>query len=274
MDIGLKDKHVLITGASGGIGLELVRAFLIEDAKVTATFNHSRDELDRIQENWQKQLAVVKADVREESEVKSLFEQSQNAFGRIDIMVANAGIANHVAAPIHEMSLKQWQSTMAVNLTGVFLCSKYFVENLANHQGDHASLILIGSTAGLFGEAWFADYATSKAALHGLMMSIKNEIVHVAKKGRVNLVNPGWTLTPISEEVLADSERATRILQTIPLRKTAVPEDITGAILYLASDKLSGHISGQTLTVAGGMEGRVLYSREDLESDVNEMTQR
>jgi NAD(P)-dependent dehydrogenase (short-subunit alcohol dehydrogenase family) len=268
MDLGLKDKHVLITGASGGIGLELVRAFLKEDAKVTATYNHSRDELDRIQENWQKQLAVVKVDVREESEVKSLFEQSQIAFGRIDIMVANAGIANHVAAPIHEMSLKQWQSTMAVNLTGVFLCSKYFVENLANHQGDHASLILIGSTAGLFGEAGFADYATSKAALHGLMMSIKNEIVYVAKKGRVNLVNPGWTLTPMSEEVLADSKRAIRILQTISLRKTAVPEDIAGAILYLASDKLSGHITGQTLTVAGGMEGRVLYSREDLELDV------
>lgn len=274
MDIGLKGKHVLITGASGGIGLELVRVFLIEEAKVTATYNHSRDELDRIQENWQKHLAVVKVDVREESEVKSLFKQSQNTFGRIDIMVANAGIANHAASPIHKMSLKQWQSTMAVNLTGAFLCSKYFVENLANHQGDHASLILIGSTAGLFGEAWFADYATSKAALHGLMMSIKNEIVHVARKGRVNLVNPGWTLTPMSEEVLADSERATRILQTIPLRKTAVPEDIAGAILYLASDKLSGHISGQTLTVAGGMEGRMLYSREDLKSDVDEMTQR
>ena len=274
MNLGLKDKHVLITGASGGIGLELVRAFLIEDAKVTATYNHSRDALDGIQENSQKQLAVVKVDVREESEVKSLFEQSQNTFGRIDIMVANAGIANHAPAPIHEMSLKQWQRTMAVNLTGVFLCSKYFVENLANHHGNHASLILIGSTAGLFGEAWFADYATSKAALHGLMMSIKNEIVHVAKKGRVNLVNPGWTLTPMSKEVLTDSEKATRILQTIPLRKTAVPEDIAGAILYLASDKLSGHISGQTLTVAGGMEGRVLYSREDLESDVDEMIQR
>ncbi len=106
MDLGLKDKHVLITGASGGIGLELVRAFLIEDAKVTATYNHSRDALDGIQENSQKQLAVVKVDVREESEVKSLFEQSQNTFGRIDIMVANAGIANHAPAPIHEMSLK------------------------------------------------------------------------------------------------------------------------------------------------------------------------
>ena len=81
-------------------------------------------------------------------------------------------------------------------------------------------------------------------------------------------MNPGWTLTPKSEEVLADSKRAIRILQTISLRKTAVPEDIAGAILYLASDKLSGHITGQTLTVAGGMEGRVLYSREDLELDV------
>lgn len=97
-------------------------------------------------------------------------------------------------------------------------------------------------------------------------MSLKNEIVHLAPKGRVNLVNPGWTMTPMAEEALTDRDMTKRILQTIPMRKTAVPKDIAGAILYLASDVLAGHVSGQTITVAGGMEGRVLFTLDEIDS--------
>ena len=121
----------------------------------------------------------------------------------------------------------------------------------------------MGSTAGFFGEAWYSDYATSKAGMHGLMTSLKNEIVHLALRGRVNLVNPGWTLTPMAEGALSDKAVVSRIIQTVPLRKVAMPSDITHAILYLSSDKLAGHVSGQTITVAGGMEGRVLFSKEE-----------
>ena len=81
----------------------------------------------------------------------------------------------------------------------------------------------------------------------------------------MNLVNPGWTVTPMAEEALSDKARVSKILQTISLRKVATPSDITHAILYLSSDKLAGHVSGQTITVAGGMEGRVLFSRDDVE---------
>jgi NAD(P)-dependent dehydrogenase (short-subunit alcohol dehydrogenase family) len=153
-----------------------------------------------------------------------------------------------------------------VNLTGSFLFAKHFFANLERHKGDSASLILIGSTAGVFGEAWYSDYAASKAAMHGLMMSLKNEITHIAPKGRVNLVNPGWTLTPMTEEALSDKEMVTRILQTIPMRKTATTQDISSAIMYLASDVLAGHVSGQTINVAGGMEGRVLFTQEDIKA--------
>jgi NAD(P)-dependent dehydrogenase (short-subunit alcohol dehydrogenase family) len=164
------------------------------------------------------------------------------------------------------MTLDQWEKTITVNLTGSFLCAKYFFANLERYKGDTASLILIGSTAGFFGEAWYSDYATSKAGMHGLMMSLKNEITHIAPKGRVNIVNPGWTLTPMAEEALTDKDMVTRILQTIPMRKTGTPQDIGGAILYLASDILSGHVSGQTINVAGGMEGRVLFTPGEIDT--------
>jgi 3-oxoacyl-[acyl-carrier protein] reductase len=156
-----------------------------------------------------------------------------------------------------------------VNLTGSFLCAKYFFANLERHPGESASLILIGSTAGFFGEAWYSDYSTSKAGLHGLMMSLKNEIVHLSRKGRVNLVNPGWTVTPMAEDALKDYGMVRRILQTVPMRKVASPKDIANTILYLASDRLSGHVSGQTINVAGGMEGRVLFTQDEIDPSLS-----
>ena len=265
METGLTGKHVLITGASGGIGFETVKMFLSEGSRVTGTFNSSPRDLESLQTKWSDQLLLVKVDQTNEPEVESMFRQANEKFGRVDVLVANAGIANHEGVAIQDMSLKQWERTISVNLTGSFLCAKYFFSNLEKYSGETASLILVGSTAGLFGEAWYVDYSTSKAAMHGMLMSLKNEIVHLAPRGRVNLVNPGWTMTPMAEKALTDQNMVKRIHQTIPMRKTAVPEDIAGAILYLASDKLAGHVSGQTITVAGGMEGRVLFTPDEAE---------
>jgi len=265
MDIGLSGKHVVVTGASGGIGLETTRMFLAEGAMVTGTFNRSSRPFDEIKKNWPDSFLDVQLDQTFEEDVKRLFEVANRAFGRVDVLVTNAGIANHEGRAIQEMTLEQWENTLRVNLTGTFLCSKHFFTNLEMFPEETASLILVGSTAGIFGEAWYVDYSTSKSAMHGMMMSLKNEIVHLAPKGRVNLVNPGWTMTPMAEEALTDKEMTKRILQTIPMRKTAVPEDIAGAIIYLSSDKLASHVSGQTITVAGGMEGRVLFTQEEID---------
>jgi NAD(P)-dependent dehydrogenase (short-subunit alcohol dehydrogenase family) len=264
LEIGLTDKHVIVTGASGGIGLEATRLFLKEGAKVTGTFNHSSEPLDDIKNEWPDHFLVVQVDQTKEEDVGKLFDEANESFGRVDVLVANAGIANHEGKAIQDMTLEQWERTLRVNLTGTFLCSKYFFANLEKFRGDTAALILIGSTAGLFGEAWYVDYSTSKSAMHGMMMSLKNEIVHLAPKGRVNLVNPGWTMTAMAEDTLTDRDMIKRILQTIPMRKTAIATDIAGAILYLASDKLAGHVSGQTITVAGGMEGRVLFTQKEI----------
>ncbi|MHA2159515.1 MAG: SDR family NAD(P)-dependent oxidoreductase [Candidatus Thorarchaeota archaeon] len=265
MDTGLAGKHILITGASGGIGLVTARLFLSEGAKVTGTFNRSAEPLQGLVSDYSDSLKIIKVDQTSEDDVRNLFTKANQSFGRVDVLVANAAISVPEGQSIQDMTLDRWDNTLRVNLTGSFLCAKHFFSNLEVYSGESASLILVGSTAGLFGEAWYVDYSTSKAAMHGMMMSLKNEIVHLAPLGRVNLVNPGWTLTPMAEKALTDKDMVKRILQTIPMRKTAVSEDIAGAILYLASDNLAGHVSGQTITVAGGMEGRVLFTPDEID---------
>ncbi len=268
MNLGVKDKHVLVTGASGGIGLEVTHLFLSEGAKVTACYNTQKHDLDALKETYDHSLNAVKGNLESEAETANLFAAAVSAFGRVDIAIANAGISNFEKKPIQDMSLEQWDRTLRVNLRGSFLTAKYFFKNLEDHPGVDACLILIGSTAGVFGEAWYSDYSTSKAAMHGLMMSLKNEIVHLAERGRVNTVNPGWTLTPMAKEAVSDSTMMSRILQTIPLRKIAQPSDIASTILFLSSDTVSGHISGQAITVAGGMEGRVLFTPDEVTEHV------
>jgi NAD(P)-dependent dehydrogenase (short-subunit alcohol dehydrogenase family) len=266
VDTGLSEKHVLVTGASGGIGLEVTKMLLDDGARVTGTYNRSAKPLNDIKKKWPDNFKAMNLDQTSEDAVRMVFEKANRAFGRVDVLVANAGIANHEGKAIQEMTLNQWETTLRVNLTGTFLCSKYFFTNLEKFPSESASLILVGSTAGSFGEAWHVDYSSSKSGMHGMMMSLKNEIVHLAPKGRVNLVNPGWTMTSMAEDALTDKEMRRKILQTIPMRKTGTSEDIAGTILYLASDKLSGHVSGQTITVAGGMEGRLLFTKEEIDS--------
>ena len=120
-------------------------------------------------------------------------------------------------------------------------------------------MVLVGSTAGLFGEAGHADYSSAKAAMtHGLLLSLKNEIVRGAPNGRVNLVAPGWTVTPMTESEL-NQELVDRVTATMALRKVATAEDVARAIVFLCSPAASGHVTGQVITVAGGMEGRLLH---------------
>ena len=126
-----------------------------------------------------------------------------------------------------------------------------------NGQG---SLVLIGSTAGIFGEAGHSDYAAAKSAIvRGLLLSLKNEIVRVAPQGRVNAVCPGWTVSPMTRSTLEDPSVLDRATRTMALRKAAEPEDIARQVVALASDEISGHVTGQVVVVAGGMEGRLLH---------------
>ena len=120
--------------------------------------------------------------------------------------------------------------------------------------------MLVGSTAGRFGEAGHADYAAAKAAIQGgLLLSLKNEAARLGPRVRVNAVAPGWTASPMTRGLL-EPDDVRRITRTMPLRKVATPEDVAAQVVVLASERLSGHVTGELVTVAGGMEGRVLHA--------------
>jgi 3-oxoacyl-[acyl-carrier protein] reductase len=171
--------------------------------------------------------------------------------------VAVAGTWPSEDVPLWELSLERWEATLRQNLTATFLTARAFLREVA--RTGHGSLVLVGSTAGLVGEAGHADYAAAKSAIQvGLLLSLKNEIVRVAPRGRVNAVAPGWTESPMTRGHV-DSESVRQISRTMALRKVAQPEDVAAQVVALASDTISGHVTGQLVVVAGGMEGRVVH---------------
>jgi len=266
LDLGLKGKTVLITGASGGIGEATARVFAKEGAKVIIHYFRNEEKARKLASELNTETLVVGADLSDEKQVEEMFKEIEEKWGRIDILVCNHGIWPEEHVEIVNMDYSRWKHTLAVDLDGVFLCIRAFLRQLAKFPGEYANIIIVGSTAAIFGEAGHADYAAAKAAItYGLTRSLKNEIVSLARLGRVNAVCPGWTVTPMAEKHLKDEKLVKRILKTIPLRKVAQPEDIAYIIAFLASDKVSGHISGQIITVAGGMEGRVLFEDEEID---------
>ncbi|MCH8908703.1 MAG: SDR family oxidoreductase [Candidatus Heimdallarchaeota archaeon] len=239
---------------------------LAEGANVVLHFNSNQSAFDGlVSEVDGHRYLICQADLRKEQDVKKMFADSVKKFTTLDGLVNNAGVWPPVDTPIEVMSLNQWNNTFATNLTSVFLCVREFMKNLRTSPSPNPSIIFIGSTAGVFGEAGHVDYSATKAAMKGMVLTLKNEITKISKSGRVNLINPGWTVTEMAEKGLEDTQKVTKILQTIPLRKVARPNDIAKAIVFLLSEKLSGHISGLSLDVTGGMEGRVLFNPDEID---------
>jgi 3-oxoacyl-[acyl-carrier protein] reductase len=256
METGLAGKGVLVTGASGGIGAACARAFAAEAARVGVHYHRGEDRARALAAELGGQ-PVLQADLTAEADVDRLFADARAALGRVDVCVAVAGVWPSEDVPVWELPLERWESTLRANLTTPFLTSRAFLREV--ERNGHGALVLIGSTAGLFGEAGHADYAAAKSAvLGGLLLSLKNEIVRTAPRGRVNAVAPGWTESPMTRGHL-DPDMVGGITRTMPLRKVAQPEDVAAQVVVLASDVLSGHVTGQVVTVAGGMEGRVLH---------------
>jgi 3-oxoacyl-[acyl-carrier protein] reductase len=249
VDTGLAGKRVLVTGASGGIGSACARAFMAEGAEVIAHYRLGRERAEALEAAF-----VVQADLTREDEADRMFSEA----GRLDVCAAVAGVWPSEDVPVWELPLSRWEQTLAANLTATFLTARGFLRGVA--ESGHGSLVLVGSTAGLFGEAGHADYAAAKSAIvGGLLLSLKNEVVRVAPRARVNAVCPGWTASPMTRAELDDPELVRRVTRTMPLRKVARPEDVAMQVVVLASDAVSGHVTGQVVTVAGGMEGRVLH---------------
>lgn len=258
VDTGLRDKGVLVTGASGGIGSACARAFAAEGARVVVHYRTGEERAVALAREIGSPPPVG-ADLTQEEEVERLFAQARELLGRVDVCAAVAGAWPEEDVPVWRMPLARFRSTIDANLTAAFLTARAFLREV--ERNGHGSLVLVGSTAGIFGEAGHADYAAAKSAiLGGLLLSLKNEVVRVAPRGRVNAVAPGWTESPMTRSSLAEPGLVEQITRTMALRKVATPEDVAAQVVVLASDVLSGHITGQVVVVAGGMEGRVLHA--------------
>lgn len=259
MDLGLTGRVVLVTGASGGIGRRVCERLRDEGAVVVA---HGHTGVDRLAA-WCDPAGIrtERADLADDTQADALIDRVVTRHGRLDVLIANAGRWPEPDLPLHRTPAAALRRAVDDNLWSAMWSARAFVRALEQTgpapDGLGASLVLTGSTAGRFGEAGHIAYATSKAALHGLMLTLKNEIVGVDPNARVNLVQPGWTVT---DAVAAHVDEAliARVTATMPLRRIASVDDIASAVLYLASPVAARHVSGEVITVAGGMEGRLL----------------
>jgi 3-oxoacyl-[acyl-carrier protein] reductase len=239
MQTGLEGTRILVTGGSGGIGALCIRLFAAEGARVVCHYHRGRERAEAT-----RPAAVVQADLRDEASVERMFAEA----GELDACAAVAGVWPEDDVPVSELSLERWRETIDANLTATFLTARGFLRGLGDREG---SLVLVGSTAGIF------DAAAKSALLGGLLLSLKNEVVRRNPRTRVNAVAPGWTLSPMTEGHLGAGEVA-RITRTMALKKIATAEEVAAQVVALTSPLISGHVTGQVVTVAGGMEGRVV----------------
>ena len=257
METGLAGLGVVVTGASGGIGAACARAFAAEGARVLVHF-HRGAERARALATELGDAPVAQADLTLEGDADRLFRDARETLGRLDVCAAVAGVYPSGDVPVWELDLERFERTIRENLTATFLTARGFLRELA--PAGTGALVLVGSTAGRFGEAGHADYAAAKAAIQGgLLLSLKNEAARLGPGVRVNAVVPGWTESPMTRGLL-EPDDVRRITRTMPLRKVATPEDVAAQVVVLASERLSGHVTGELVTVAGGMEGRVLHA--------------
>jgi 3-oxoacyl-[acyl-carrier protein] reductase len=255
METGLAGKGVLVTGGAGGIGTAVSQAFAAEGARVAVHYRTSRDaalglaaEINGV---------ALDADLTVEAEADRLVPRTIEALGRLDVCVANAGVWPREDRSVWNLPLDRWRETLDANLTATFLTVRSFLRHATSTRSG--SVVMIGSTAGIYGEAGHADYAAAKGAIiTGLLLSAKNEAARIGPGVRINAVSPGWTVTPMIGDKGLDDDQIARVTATMALKKLGRPVDVAAAVVALASDEVSGHVTGQVVTVAGGMEGRVI----------------
>jgi len=273
VDLALADKVVFVTGASGGIGRALAEVFAAEGAQLALGGRSRFDQLEAWlgEQPWKERAVALRADVSERAEVERAMDAAVDRFGRVDVCVANAGVWPKEDLLLHEASEERIRSTIESNLMGALWTARAFMAALARtgprSDGHGAALTFIGSTAGRFGERGHAEYSVSKAGMIGLTRTLKNEIVQLDPYARVNLVEPGWTVTHMVREEIDRPGVIRGVARTMPVRQLGRAVDIARTVAVLSSHVAARHTSGQTLTVAGGMEGRTLWSEDEIDED-------
>ena len=253
----LKGQSALVTGANSGIGLAVAIALANDGASVVVnyvTHPETADEVvSQIVQHGGKAIAI-KADVSNETEVQSMFQQMYKEYGTIDILVNNAGLQKD--SPLESMSLADWQLVINVNLTGQFLCTREAVKEflrrgiVSERSCAAGKIICMSSVHQVIPWAGHVNYAASKGGIDMMMKSMAQELA--PKKIRVNSIGPGAIKTPINKVAWETPEALNSLLTLIPYGRIGQPEDIGKAAVWLASDE-SDYVNGTTIFVDGGM---------------------
>ncbi|WP_237143971.1 glucose 1-dehydrogenase [Pontibacter pamirensis] len=251
-------KVVLITGGGQGIGLGMAQAFAEAGAKVIiadADAEAGQEALARLKEQ-DLQATFISCDVAREDQVQDLMKQVSEEHGVLNALINNAGIADPFVKPLQEMPVDVFDRVLAVNLRGPLLCSKYALPLL--QKAAHPAILNISSTRAFMSEPNTFPYSASKGGLEALTHSLAVSLT--AERVRVNAIAPGWIEVGVWEK---ENQRYTpqhskEDKEQHPVGRVGMPEDIAEAALFLCSDK-AGFITGQSLTVDGGMTVKMVY---------------
>lgn len=250
MNLNLSDKIVLVTGASRGIGSAICRAFAAEGASVVINYSSSRESAEKLSleliEKYSVKTLVVQANMANEEDVVGMMKIVESELGDIDILVNNAAVCP--SGPITSYSTEVWKETFDVNVTGMFVASRYVVARMLE-KDRKGSIVNIASQAAFRGSTTgHLPYDSSKGAMVSFTIALAREVA--ARGIRVNGVAPGLVRT----EMVAKTweQKKDRYLQTIPINRIAETEEIANVVVFLASEKAS-YITGSTIDVTGGM---------------------
>ncbi len=248
--ISLAGKSALITGGSRGIGAAAVKLFAQAGADVIFNYVKAKDAALQIQQEAGKhgtRVEAFKADVSKHADNQKLVEQCIARLGRLDILVANAGVWNLEDLPIEKMTEKQWDDMIRINLKSVYSVIHFAVPHMIRQKSG--KIIAVSSTAGQRGEAFHTHYGASKGGIISFTKGLSTELAR--HNVLVNCVAPGWVATDMSNPVLSTKAGRKMAASAIPLGRAGTAEEIAGPILFLASE-LANFMTGEIINVNGG----------------------
>jgi 3-oxoacyl-[acyl-carrier protein] reductase len=249
MNITLENQVALITGGSRGIGAATVKLFAEAGARVVFSYlRAAREAQDLVRScGGSGGVVAVRANVTKLVDAKRLVSTAIRHFGRLDILVANAGIWNYAPLPIEKMTEREWDEMVAVNLKGVYSVIHHAVPHMIRQRGGR--IIVVSSTAGQRGEAFHTHYGAAKGGVISLVKGLSTELA--AHHILVNCVAPGWIDTDMARPVLKSRRLHRQAISAIPLRRFGRPQEVAMPILFLASS-LATYMTGEVVNINGG----------------------